>query len=75
MYAFSFEDTRIHSIIDKACNVTPVKSHVFHKKQKRSTEGCSKFKSPETRQVQERLSCHSFMCDLERKRKRSDSVL
>ena len=24
-------------------------------KQKRSTEGCSKFKSPETRQVQERL--------------------
>ena len=25
------------------------------KKQKRSTEGCSKFKSPETRQVQERL--------------------
>ena len=23
--------------------------------QKRSTEGCSKFKSPETRQVQERL--------------------
>ena len=28
--------------------------HVCHK-QKRSTEGCSKFKSPETRQVQERL--------------------
>ena len=26
-----------------------------HIKQKRSTEGCSKFKSPETRQVQERL--------------------
>ena len=26
-----------------------------HNKQKRSTEGCSKFKSPETRQVQERL--------------------
>ena len=26
-----------------------------NKKQKRSTEGCSKFKSPETRQVQERL--------------------
>ena len=26
-----------------------------HTKQKRSTEGCSKFKSPETRQVQERL--------------------
>ena len=25
------------------------------KKQKRSTEGCSKFKSPDTRQVQERL--------------------
>ena len=24
-------------------------------KQKRSTEGCSKFKSPETKQVQERL--------------------
>ena len=24
-------------------------------KQKRSTEGCSKFKGPETRQVQERL--------------------
>ena len=24
-------------------------------KQKRSTEGCSKFRSPETRQVQERL--------------------
>ena len=29
---------------------------VLHfKEQKRSTEGCSKFKSPETRQVQERL--------------------
>ena len=27
----------------------------FLKEQKRSTEGCSKFKSPETRQVQERL--------------------
>ena len=26
-----------------------------HPKQKRSTEGCSKFKGPETRQVQERL--------------------
>ena len=26
-----------------------------HRKQKRSTEGCSKFKGPETRQVQERL--------------------
>ena len=26
-----------------------------YEKQKRSTEGCSKFKSPETRQVQERL--------------------
>ena len=26
-----------------------------HPKQKRSTEGCSKFKSPETRQVQERF--------------------
>ena len=28
---------------------------VNHGQQKRSTEGCSKFKSPETRQVQERL--------------------
>ena len=26
-----------------------------HQRQKRSTEGCSKFKSPETRQVQEKL--------------------
>ena len=30
--------------------------HIFsHTKQKRSTEGCSKFKSPETRQFEERL--------------------
>ena len=29
--------------------------HILLQKQKRSTEGCSKFKSPETRQVQERL--------------------
>ena len=29
---------------------------IFHPKEKRSTEGCSKFKSPETRQVQERLN-------------------
>ena len=28
---------------------------IVYWKQKRSTEGCSKFKSPETRQVQERL--------------------
>ena len=28
---------------------------MFPSKQKRSTEGCSKFKSPDTRQVQERL--------------------
>ena len=28
---------------------------VSYRRQKRSTEGCSKFKSPETRQVQERL--------------------
>ena len=27
----------------------------FHKKQKRSTEGCSKLKIPKARQVQERL--------------------
>ena len=27
----------------------------IHSKQKRSTEGCSKFKNPETRHVQERL--------------------
>ena len=31
------------------------KDFEYDTKQKRSTEGCSKFKSPETRQVQERL--------------------
>ena len=34
---------------------TYVYSFSYDNKQKRSTEGCSKFKSPETRQVQERL--------------------
>ena len=32
-----------------------VNNKAKYSKQKRSTEGCSKFKSPETRQVQERL--------------------
>ena len=32
-----------------------IASECLGKKQKGSTEGCSKFKSPETRQVQERL--------------------
>ena len=35
------------------CGICSTKT--FGNKQKRSTEGCSKFKSPETRQVQERL--------------------
>ena len=34
---------------------TMYKLNRVHWKQKRSTEGCSKFKGPETRQVQERL--------------------
>ena len=48
--------------LDKACEMTRnselVKTQVKNlqsKKEKRSTEVCSKFKSPETRQVQERL--------------------
>ena len=32
-----------------------IHENMNQKKQKRSTKGCSKFKSPETRQVQERL--------------------
>ena len=43
--------------VSKSYILTPPRSqgHVMSVKQKRSTEGCSKFKSPETRQVQERL--------------------
>ena len=41
-----FDFVSIH--FDFVINVYPIK-------EKRSTEGCSKFKSPETRQVQERL--------------------
>ena len=33
----------------------------YSMKQKRSTEGCSKFKSPETRQVQERFIIELYM--------------
>ena len=43
------------STVEKKKESTAKKDSTVDKKQKRSTEGCSKFKSPETRQVQERL--------------------
>ena len=44
------DGTRQNDNVRKVSNVTE-----NNRQQKRSTEGCSKFKSPETRQVQERL--------------------
>ena len=47
----------IHNFIDSATRRVQhgIEMEGGLKRQKRSTEGCSKFKSPETRQVQERL--------------------
>ena len=45
----------VFSIYEFTDNVTCTHLYAHLTKQKRSTEGCSKFKGPETRQVQERL--------------------
>ena len=51
--------THIKQGLQKYCETAYSRSGINQmwilKKQKRSTEGCSKFKGPETRQVQERL--------------------